>query len=75
MLTPYSAYVSQANWSLLIEHTGSQLFDIAAMIHGFLLCKKLFGDTIGLDTVHVEGTLLLVQGVETKTSALIDISA
>jgi hypothetical protein len=45
------------------------------MIHGFLLCKKLFGDTIGLDAVHVEGTLLLVQGVETKTSALIDISA
>jgi hypothetical protein len=51
------------------------MFDVATVVHGVLLCEKLFGDTIGLDPVHMKGTLLLVQGVEAKSGFLVDVAA
>jgi hypothetical protein len=73
-LTRYSACVSRASVSdLSVEHTGRQVFDVANMIQGLLLCEELFDDAVGFARVHMENTLHFVHGVEANTSTLINI--
>lgn len=51
------------------------MLNVLRMIHFLLVYKELFGDAVGLHSVHEQDFLLLVQGVEADTRFFIDINS
>jgi hypothetical protein len=51
------------------------MFYVATVVHGVLFGEELFGNAIGLDPIHMKGTLLLVEGVEAQAGFLVNIGA